>query len=71
MKHTTKIMNQNPSVKYIHNKNESQLLTYYSYFQEDLVIVSGLYLGSFRSISGYLRVVFGQKKTDWAASRSL
>ena len=60
MIYTTKIMNQNPSVKYIHNKNESQLLTYYSYFQEDLVIVSGLYLGSFRA-------VFDIKMTDWTA----
>lgn len=42
-------------------------LTYYSYFVEDLVIVSGQYLGSFRSISGSFWVVFGQKKTDGTA----
>ena len=42
-------------------------LTYYSYFWEDLVIVSGQYLGSFRSILGSFWVVFGQKKTDWTA----
>ena len=42
-------------------------LTYYSYFGEDLVIVSGQYLGSFRSILGSFWVVFGQKKTDWTA----
>ncbi len=42
-------------------------LTYYSYFGEDLVIVSGQYLGSFRSILGGFWVVFGQKKTDWTA----
>ena len=42
-------------------------LTYYSYFGEDLVIVSGQYLGSFRSISGSFWVVFGQKKTDGTA----
>ena len=42
-------------------------LTYYSYFREDLVIVSGQYLGSFRSILGSFWVVFGQKKTDWTA----
>ena len=42
-------------------------LTYYSYFGEDLVIVSGQYLGSFRSILGSFGVVFGQKKTDWTA----
>ena len=42
-------------------------LTYYSYFREDLVIVSGQYLGSFRSILGSLWVVYGQKKTDWTA----
>ena len=42
-------------------------LTYYSFFQEDLVIVSGQYLGSFRSILGSFWVVFGQKMTDWTA----
>ena len=42
-------------------------LTYYSFFQEDLVIVSGQYLGSFASFSGSFWVVFGQKKTDWTA----
>ena len=36
-------------------------------FGEDLVIVSGQYLGSFRSILGSFWVVFGQKKTDWTA----
>jgi hypothetical protein len=39
-------------------------LTYYSYFREDLVIVSGQYLGSFRSFLGGFWAVFGQKKTD-------
>ena len=42
-------------------------LTYYSYFGEDLVIVSGQYLGSFAQF----RAVFGQfldkKMTDWTA----
>ena len=42
-------------------------LTYYSFFQEDLVIVSGQYLGSFRSFSGYFWVVFDIKMTDWTA----
>ena len=42
-------------------------LTYYSFFQEDLVIVSGQYLGSFRSFLGGFWAVFGQKMTDWTA----
>ena len=42
-------------------------LTYYSFFQEDLVIVSGQYLVSFRSFSGCFRVVFDIKMTDWTA----
>ena len=46
-------------------------LTYYSYFGEDLVIVSGQYLGSFRSISGSFWVIFGQKKPTGLSNRSL
>ena len=42
-------------------------LTYYSYFGEDLVIVSGQYLGSFRSILGSFWVVFGQKNNRLTA----
>jgi hypothetical protein len=42
-------------------------LTYYSFFQEDLVIVSGQYLGSLAPFSGSFWAVFRQKKTDWTA----
>ena len=67
MIHTTKIMNQNPSVKYIHNKNESHashlLFLFLGGFGNSFRAV----FGQFRSISGSFRVVFDIKMTDWTA----
>ena len=52
MIHTTKIMNQNPSVKYIHNKNES-LVPYL------LLLILGGLASSFRAVFGQSSLNFG------------
>ena len=67
MIHTTKIMNQNPSVKYIHNKNEFLASHLLFLFLGGFGNSCRAVFGQFHSFSDSFRTVFRQKMTDWTA----